>query len=106
MSRKNSLRFICLSLISLFFFCAFFVHSSFSEEASLEKEKSGLIKDIETLGRGLEITRGCLERATTEIELRQCREEEKVRQYYEVIDKLSEIGMSVEERRSKRLGRR
>lgn len=103
MSRKRSLRFICSLLISLFFSCVFFVHSSFSEEASLEKEKSELIKDIETLGKGLEITRGCLERATTEAELRQCREKEKVRRYYEVLDRLSEIGMSLQERRIKRL---
>jgi len=110
MNKKSSLYFICFVLVTLVFSGAFFVPSSFSEEASphssIEKERSEMLKDIETLERRLEVTRGCLERAKTEAELKQCREEEKVRQFYEVIDKLSEIGMSVEERRIKRLERR
>lgn len=110
MNRKNSFFFIGVVLAAFVFSRAFFLHSAFSEEAaphsSVEKERTEMLKDIEILERRLEVTRGCLERARTETELKQCREEEKVRQFYEVIDKLSEIGMSVEERRIKRLDRR
>jgi hypothetical protein len=110
MNGKSFRFFIYVVLAALVFPWAFFLHSLSSEEASsrssIEKEKTEILKDIETLERRLEVTRGCLEQAKTDLELRQCREEEKVRQFYEVIDKLSEIGMSAEERRIKRLERR
>lgn len=104
MSRKSFLPLIYSLTISLFFSSAVFVHSSFSEEASVEKEKSELIKDIDTLGKGLEVTKGCVAQARTEEDLRKCREEERIRRYYEVLDRLSEMGMPLQERRIKNLG--
>jgi hypothetical protein len=109
-NRRSLLFLVCAVSAAIVLSWVLFPHSSLSEEvsspSSIDKERNEMLRDLESFERRLEVTRGCLERATTEAELRQCREEEKVRQFYEVIDKLSEIGMTPEERRMKRLERR
>ena len=87
---------------AVFVICAFAVHPSFSEDKNLEKSKSQIIEDIETLQTGLFKTRECVVEAKTEAELERCREATKIRRFEEVQDKLFEIGMSREERRMKK----
>lgn len=97
-----------LGFTTLAFSCFFFVSPTFSEDqapdsTTFEQGKTHIIENIETLLEDLHRTRGCVSGAKTSVELEQCRKEMKIRNFQEVQDKLSEMGMSMEERRMKKL---
>lgn len=91
-----------LGLTISVFACAFFVHSSFSQDSALEQNKAHILEDIESLQQGLYKTKECVGEARTSIDLERCRELTKIRRFEEVQDKLFEMGMSREERRLKK----
>lgn len=82
--------------------CAFFVYPCFAQDGSVGKSKEQILEDIETLQKGLYKTKECVVEATTEAELKRCREATKLKRFEEVQDKLFEIGMSREERKLKK----
>lgn len=86
----------------VFVLCAFAAQPVFSEDKNLEKSKTQILEDIETLRAGLFKTKECVVEAKTEAELERCREATKIRRFEEVQDKLFEIGMSREDRRMKK----
>jgi hypothetical protein len=88
--------------LMFFVLCAFAAYPVFSEDKNLEKSKTQILEDIETLRAGLFKTKECVVEAKTEAELERCREATKIRRFEEVQDKLFEIGMSREERRMKK----
>ncbi|BCB97167.1 hypothetical protein JZK55_20890 [Dissulfurispira thermophila] len=90
-----------LGLMS-FILCTFAAQPVFPEDKNLEKSKTQILEDIETLRAGLFKTKECVVEAKTEAELERCREATKIRRFEEVQDKLFEMGMSREERRMKK----
>lgn len=92
---------LCFSLI-FFILCVLSAYPAFSEDKNLEKSKSQILEDIETLRAGLFKTKECVVEAKTEAELERCREATKIKRFEEVQDKLFEIGMSREERKMKK----
>lgn len=93
--------------MSLTLLCAFFIHPVSSEEpqkiSTLEKNKAEIIGSIEKFEQSLKVAKGCISEAETDAELQRCRESIKIRHFQEVQEKLSEIGLTWEERRMKRL---
>lgn len=85
-----------------FVLCAFAAPPVFSEDKNLEKSKTQILENIETLRTGLFKTKECVVEAKTEAELERCREATKIRRFEEVQDKLFEMGMGREERRMKK----
>lgn len=98
MKIKNTIYFC----FTAFVLCVFFAYPVFSEDKNLEKSKTQILEDIETLRTGLFKTKECVVEAKTEAELERCREATRIRRFEEVQDKLFEIGMSREERKMKK----
>lgn len=79
-----------------------FIQPVFSEESALEQNKAEILEDIGIILEGIYKTKACVTEARTPAELEKCREEVKMMRFQEVQDKLSEIGMSREERQLKK----
>jgi hypothetical protein len=79
------------------------VHAQEPEKSTLEKNREEILGRIETLERGLKVTRGCVDAAETAEEMERCYELTKVRKFEAVQDMLFEIGTGWEERRYKRM---
>ncbi len=106
----------CLSLVIFAFLCALFVSPLFAAENSqasgppptestLEKNKAEILRDIDLFEESLHRAKGCISEAKTPEQIQSCREEETVRKFQQVQDKLNEIGMSRDERRMHELRR-
>jgi len=93
--------------MSLALLCVFLICPASSEEpqkiSTLEKNKAEIIGSIENFEQSLKVAKGCIAEAETETELERCRESIKIKAFQEVQEKLSEIGLTWEERRMKRL---
>lgn len=72
-------------------------------KTTLEQNRDEILSRIETLERGLKVTRGCVDAAETAEEMERCYELTKVRKFEAVQDMLFEIGTGWEERRYKRM---
>ncbi len=80
----------------------FFIQPVFSEDSALDQNKTQILEDIGIILEGMYKTKACVTEARTLAELEKCREEVKMMRFQEVQDKLSEIGMSREERQLKK----
>ena len=101
-----------LYLIGLFFvfLSVFFVRPAISEEpsqksATFEQNKAEILKDVDVAEHTLKATKSCISGAKTSDELNKCQVDEATMRFQKVQDMLSEMGMSWEERKLKRLGR-
>lgn len=99
-------------LIVLFFvfLCVFFVRPSISEEPSqknttFEQNKAEILRDVDIAEHSLKAAKGCISGAKTSEELNKCQMDETTMRFQKVQEMISEMGMSWEERRLKRLGR-
>ncbi|MCI0469238.1 MAG: hypothetical protein L0Y62_04145 [Nitrospirae bacterium] len=72
------------------------------KDSTVEQAKKEIIEDVIAIEEGLSLLRGCVAGAKTAVELEECRKELKIKRFQEVQDKLSEMGMSREERRLKK----
>lgn len=88
-----------LDIIILFFIFLALVGIVSAEEKDIEKSKTEILQNIETLQTGLFKTKECVIEAKTEEELLRCKEALKIRKFEEIQDMLFEMGMSREERK-------
>lgn len=88
-----------LRTIILFFIFLALVGIVYAEEKDIEKSKTEILQNIETLQTGLFRTKECVIEAKTEEELLRCKEALKIRKFEEIQDMLFEMGMSREERK-------
>jgi NhaP-type Na+/H+ and K+/H+ antiporter len=98
------IRCLYLILAALIFLCAPFINSPLSAEepqnqSTVEKNKAEILKDIDLFEESLHKSKSCISQATTKAEMEKCRMDEAILRFQKVEDMLSEIGMSMEERR-------
>lgn len=74
-------------------------------ETTLEKNKKEILRDIELFEHSLHKTKGCVSEAQTPDQMERCRTDETTLNFQKVQDSMSELGMTPEERRLKRLRR-
>jgi len=69
------------------------------KDTAINKNKTEIVKDMESFEKSLNNTRSCISEATTAAELEKCHIGETLSRFQQIHDALSEIGMSPDERR-------
>jgi hypothetical protein len=90
------------------FLSAFFINSSLSaqepqNQSAVEKNKTEILRDMDLFEQSLHKSKSCISEAGNAAEMQKCRMDEAILRFQKVQDMLSEIGMTVEERRMNRL---